>query len=53
MVPEGKLDWNCMKDREINGVNNVWSTAQRLKKIYRFDVSVVFELSHRSVGYGK
>ena len=32
-----------MKDREIHGESNVWSTAQRLKKIYRLDVHAGFE----------
>ena len=32
-----------MKDREIHDERNVWSTAQRLKKIYGFDVHVGFE----------
>ena len=42
-----------MKDRKIHGESNVWNTAKRQKKIYRFYVHVVFELNHRSVGYGK
>ena len=32
-----------MKDRKIHGESNVWSTAQRLKKIYGFDVHAGFE----------
>ena len=44
---------NFTKDRKIHGESNVWSTAERHKKIYRFDVRVRFELSHRSVAYGK
>ena len=44
---------NFMKDREIHGESYVWSTAQRKKKLYRFDVHVGFELNHGSVGYGK
>ena len=32
-----------MKDIEIHGENNVWSAAQRLKKIYRCDVHVGLE----------
>ena len=42
-----------MKDRKIHGESNVWSTAQRQKKINGFNVHVGIELSHRSVGYGK
>ena len=43
MVPEGKRYGNFMKDRDIHGESIVWSTAQRLKKIYWFDVHVGFE----------
>ena len=32
-----------MKDKMIHGENNVWSTAQRQKKIYGFDVHAGFE----------
>ena len=32
-----------MKDRKIHVEGNVWSTAQRQKKIYGFDVHVGFE----------
>ena len=32
-----------MKDRQIHGESIMWSTAQRYKKIYRFDVHVGFE----------
>ena len=32
-----------MKDKEIHGESNVWSTDQRYKMIYRFDVHVVFD----------
>ena len=32
-----------LKDRKIHGESNVWSTAQRLKKIYRFYVNAGFE----------
>ena len=32
-----------MKDRRINCVSNVWSTAQRWKKMYGFDVHAGFE----------
>ena len=31
-----------MKDREIHGESNVWSTAHRQEMIYRFDVHVGF-----------
>ena len=43
MVPERKLDVDFTKDRKIHDENNVWSTAQRQKKIYGFDVDVGFE----------
>ena len=33
-----KRDRNVTKDRKTHGEGNVWSTAQRQKKIYRFDV---------------
>ena len=42
-----------MKDRKVHCESNVWSTAQRLKKICRFDVHAGFECNYRSVGYGK
>ena len=42
-----------MKNRKIHGESNVQSTAQRQKKIPRFDVRVGFELNPGSVGYGK
>ena len=32
-----------MKDRKIPGESNVWSTAQRQKKIYRYDVHAGFD----------
>ena len=32
-----------MKDGEIHGESNVWSTAQRLKNIYGFGGHVGFE----------
>ena len=32
-MPERKLDGNLRKDREINGKSNVWTTAERYKKI--------------------
>ena len=32
-----------MKDRDIHGESNVWSVAQRYKKIYGFDVHSGFE----------
>ena len=32
MVPEGKRYGNFMKNRDIHGGSNVWSTAQRLKR---------------------
>ena len=35
-----------MKDREIHGESNVWSTAQRHRKISAFDVHAVFELNY-------
>ena len=41
MVPEGKWDGNFMKDREIHGESNVWSTAKRQKKICRFDAHIL------------
>ena len=43
MVPESKRDLNFMSDREIRGESNVWSTAERLKKICGFDVHAGFE----------
>ena len=43
MVPERKRDGNFMKDRNIHSVSNMWSAAQRHKKIYRFGVNVWFE----------
>ena len=42
-----------MKDRMIHGESNVWSTSQRQKRIYGFDIHVGFELNYGSVGYGK
>ena len=36
-----------MKDRKIHGESNVWSTVQRQKKIYRFDVHAEFEVNIR------
>ena len=53
IVPERKLDGNIMKDKEIHGEGNVWTTAQRQKETKGFDVVVGFDLNHRSVGYGK
>ena len=41
-----------MKDIGIHGDSNVWSTAQRQKKIYEFDVHAWFELNYGSVCYG-
>ena len=38
---------------EIDGESNVWSTAQRQKKIYGFGVHAGFEGNYRSVDYGK
>ena len=32
-----------MKDGNIHGEGNVWSTAEKQKKIYRFDVCFGFE----------
>ena len=32
-----------MNDTVINGESNVWSTGQRLKRIYRFDLRVGFK----------
>ena len=32
-----------MKDRKIHGESNVWSAAQRERKIYRFNVCAGFE----------
>ena len=40
-------------DRKIHGESNVWSTAQRQKQIYGFDVYAGLEGNHRSVGSGK
>ena len=34
---------NFTMDRKIHSESNVWSTAQRLKEIYRFDVHAGFE----------
>ena len=42
-----------MKDREIHGESNMWSTAQRQIKIYGFVVHAGFERNYGSVGYGK
>ena len=42
-MPERKRDGNFMKDRKIHGESNVWSTAQRQRKIYKFDVHAGFE----------
>ena len=53
MVPERKSNGNFMMDRDIHGESNIWSKAQRQKKINRSDVNVGFELNHRSVGYSK
>ena len=38
-----------MKDRKIHGKSNVWSTAQRQKKIYGFDVHAGLEWNYRSL----
>ena len=46
-------DENFTKDRKIHGESNVWCTAQRQKKIYRFDIHAGFEGDYGSVGYGK
>ena len=43
MMPERKRDGNSTKDRNIHGVSNVWSTAQRQKKSYGLDVDAGFE----------
>ena len=40
MVPERKQDGKFTKDRKIHGESNVWSTAQRQKKINGFDIDV-------------
>ena len=32
-----------MKNRNIHGKNNVWSTAQRQKMTYGFDINIGFE----------
>ena len=37
MVAKRKLDGNFTKDRKIHGESNVWSAAQRKKKIFEFD----------------
>ena len=31
-----------MKDRKIHGESNLWSAAQRQKKVYRFEARVGF-----------
>ena len=36
-------EMNFTKDRKIHSESNVWSTAERQKTIYRFDVDVGFE----------
>ena len=41
-----------MKVRKTNGESNVWSAAQRQKKIYKSHVHAGFEGNHRSVGHG-
>ena len=51
-MPERKRYWNFTKNRKIHGESNVRGTAQRQKKIYGFDVLVVFEYKHRSDSYG-
>ena len=48
-----KLYRNFTKDRNIHGESNVWSAAQRQKKIYAYDVHAGFEGNNRSVGNGK
>ena len=53
MVSERKRDGNFVKDRKIHGESNVWSTAQRQKVIYGFDVHAGFEGNYGSVGYGR
>ena len=42
MVPERESGGNFMKDRKIHGESNVWSAAQRQKKIYGFVVHAGF-----------
>ena len=42
-----------LKDRKINGESNVWSAAQRQKKIYRFDVDAGLDQNYISIGYGE
>ena len=37
-----------MKDKKIHSESNVWSTAQRQKKLYAFDITVGLEWNHRS-----
>ena len=32
---------NFMKNRMIHGESSVWSTVQRSKKIYRFDLGTI------------
>ena len=53
MVPDRKCNGMLTKDRKMHGESNVWSTAQRQKKIYGFDVHAGFEGNHRSVVNGK
>ena len=42
-----------MNDRKIQGESNVRSAAQRLRKIYRFDIHAGLEGNYISAGYGK
>ena len=46
------MRWDDPFARNIHGESNVWSTVQRHKHIYRFDVHAGFEGKYRSVGYG-
>ena len=44
---------NFTKDGKIHGESNVWSAAQRQKKIYGCDVHAGLEGNYGSVGYSK
>ena len=44
---------NILNNRKIHGESNVWSTSQRHRKIYGFDVHVGLQGNYRSISYGK
>ena len=52
MMPESSRDGNPVKDIEIHGEGDVWSTAQRQEKSIKLDAGVSYECSKRSVSYG-